>query len=86
MTYQYKTKGTCSSEMIVDLDGDIIKSVKIIGGCDGNGKGVCALVQGMKINDVILRCKGIQCGDKKTSCPDQLANALLQAQKQQSNK
>ena len=83
MEYQYKTKGTCSSEMIVELDGDTIKSVKIIGGCNGNGKGLCALVLGMKVEEVIRRCKGIKCGFKSTSCPDQLAHALLQAQKQQ---
>jgi uncharacterized protein (TIGR03905 family) len=83
MEYQYKTKGTCSSGIIVDLDGDTIKSVKIIGGCNGNAKGICSLVQGMKADEVIQRCKGIQCGFKQTSCPDQLANALLQALKQQ---
>lgn len=86
MEYHYKTKGTCSSEMIVELDGDIIKSVKIIGGCNGNSKGICSLVQGMNVDEVIRRCKGIRCGFKPTSCPDQLANALLEAQKQQSGK
>lgn len=83
MEYRYKTKGTCSSEMIVTLNGDIIESVKIIGGCNGNAKGLCALVQGMKAEDVIERCRGIQCGFKPTSCPDQLANALLQAMERQ---
>jgi uncharacterized protein TIGR03905 len=72
--------------MIVELDGDTVKSVKIIGGCNGNAKGICSLVQGMKTDEVIRRCKGIRCGFKPTSCPDQLANALLQAQKQQSGK
>jgi uncharacterized protein (TIGR03905 family) len=72
--------------MIVELDGDTVKSVKIIGGCNGNSKGICSLVQGMKADEVIRRCKGIRCGFKPTSCPDQLANALLQAQKQQSGK
>jgi uncharacterized protein (TIGR03905 family) len=86
LEYKYKTRGTCSSEMIIELDGDIIKSVKIIGGCNGNTKGICALVQGMDTNEVIRRFKGIQCGFKATSCPDQLANALLAAQKQQANK
>jgi uncharacterized protein (TIGR03905 family) len=86
LEYHYKTSGTCSSEMIVELDGDIVKSVKIIGGCNGNTKGICSLVQGMKADEVIRRCKGIRCGFKPTSCPDQLANALLQAQKQQSGK
>ena len=86
MEYKYKTRGTCSSEIFVELDGEVIKSVKIIGGCNGNIKGICALVQGMKTNEVIQRFKGIQCGFKTTSCPDQLANALLEAQKQQANK
>lgn len=86
MEYHYKTKGTCSSEIIVELDGDTIKSVEIVGGCNGNSKGICSLVQGMKADEVIRRCKGIRCGFKPTSCPDQLANALLHAQKQQSGK
>lgn len=86
MEYKYKTRGTCSSEMIVELDGDIVKSVEIIGGCNGNTKGICSLVQGMKTDEVIRRLRGIQCGFKTTSCPDQLANALLEAQKRQANK
>jgi uncharacterized protein (TIGR03905 family) len=79
---KYKTKGTCSSEIIVELNGDTIESVKIIGGCDGNTKGICSLVQGMKADDVIDRLSGIKCGRKPTSCPDQLAKALLQAKEQ----
>ena len=79
---KYQTKGTCSSEIIVELNGDIIESVKIIGGCDGNTKGICSLVQGMKVDDVINRLSGIKCGRKPTSCPDQLAKALLQAKEQ----
>jgi len=82
MKYTYKTKGTCSSQITVDLDGDIIKSVEIVGGCNGNAKGICSLVQGMNADDVIARCKGIKCGFKPTSCPDQLALALIQAKKQ----
>ena len=82
MILKYKTKGTCSSEIIVELNGDTIESVKIIGGCDGNTKGICSLVQGMKADDVIDRLSGIKCGRKPTSCPDQLAKALLQAKEQ----
>lgn len=82
MILKYKTKGTCSSEIIVELNGDTIESVKIIGGCDGNTKGICSLVQGMKADDVIDRLSGIKCGRKTTSCPDQLAKALLQAKEQ----
>lgn len=84
--YQYKTRGTCSSEIDVDLEGDTVKSVKIIGGCNGNGKGICALVEGMKTDEAIRRLKGIKCGFKSTSCPDQLAVALLQAKEQQTHK
>lgn len=79
MTYQYKTKGTCSTEMKVDLDGDVIRSVQITGGCNGNLQGICALVKGMNASDVIKRFSGIRCGSKSTSCPDQLAIALMQA-------
>lgn len=82
MEYHYRTKGTCSREIVVDLDNDIVRSVKFIGGCDGNAKGICSLVQGMKAEDVIARCKGIRCGFKTTSCPDQLAEAISQALKQ----
>lgn len=79
MEYHYKTKGTCSREIIVDLDGDTVKSVRVIGGCDGNLKGIAALVAGMRAQDVIDRCKGIRCGRRPTSCPDQLACALAEA-------
>lgn len=74
----YKTKGVCSSEIQFDVEDDIVKNVKIIGGCAGNTVGVCRLVDGMHIDDVIARLEGIPCGFKKTSCPDQLAQALKQ--------
>lgn len=86
MEYRYKTKGTCSTEIIVDLDGDTVKSVHFAGGCNGNTKGIGALVEGMKADEVIRRCKGIRCGFKGTSCPDQLALALNQAMEQQAQK
>ncbi len=76
MEYRYRTKGTCSSEIIVELDGDTVRSVKFVGGCNGNTKGIASLVRGMKIDEVIERCEGIRCGVKPTSCPDQLAQAL----------
>lgn len=82
MKYTYQTKGTCSSQIIVDLDGDVIKSVEFVGGCNGNTKGIGSLVKGMKADDVIARCKGIRCGFKSTSCPDQLAQALMKAKEQ----
>ena len=78
-----KNQGTCSLQTIVDLDGDTIRSVRFVGGCDGNTKGICALVKGMKAGEVIARCKGMTCGRKSTSCPDQLAQALEEAQAQQ---
>lgn len=76
MEYRYKPEGVCSREMIFDIEGDIVKSVKIIGGCAGNTVGISSLVKGMKIKEVIEKLKGIPCGYKGTSCPDQLAKAL----------
>lgn len=75
---QYKTSGTCSSMINIEVDGDVVKSVAFTGGCNGNLKGICSLVQGMKIDEVIERLGGIKCGFKDTSCPDQLARALTQ--------
>lgn len=75
---QYITSGTCSKSIDIEVDGDIIKSVVFTGGCNGNLKGISALVVGQKIDDVIPRLSGIKCGFKETSCPDQLAKALTQ--------
>ncbi|MBQ1377142.1 MAG: TIGR03905 family TSCPD domain-containing protein [Lachnospiraceae bacterium] len=74
--YSYKTKGTCSREIQLDLEDGKILNCKFIGGCDGNTKGVSALVKGMSIDEAIARLKGIDCHGKGTSCPDQLALAL----------
>lgn len=74
----YKTKGTCSQAIEVETEGDIIKSVHFIGGCNGNTTGISKLVEGMKIDDVIARLEGTTCGMRPTSCPDQLARALKQ--------
>ena len=76
MEYRYKTEGVCSRELVFDIDGDIVKSVKVIGGCPGNTVGISKLVEGMKIKDIIKKLKGIQCGYRGTSCPDQIAEAL----------
>ena len=76
MQYLYNPKGVCSRQMIIDVENNIIKNVKIIGGCAGNTQGVARLVQGMNIDEAIKRLKGILCGDKGTSCPDQLTKAL----------
>lgn len=72
----YKTEGTCSQLIEIELKDGVIDSVKFTGGCNGNLQGVSALVKGMKPEDVIAKCKGIRCGFKPTSCPDQLAQAL----------
>ena len=80
MTYTYNNKGTCSVRTVVELNDDhTIKSVQVLGGCDGNLKGIAKLLPGMKAEDVIDRVAGIQCGMKSTSCPDQLSVALKQA-------
>ena len=75
----YKTKGTCSRSIEFDLDDGIVRNVKFNGGCSGNLQGISALVEGMKAEDVIAKCKNIMCGMKGTSCPDQLAKALEEA-------
>lgn len=75
---QYKTSGTCSQLIDFEVDGDEIKSVAFTGGCNGNLKGISALVTGMKVDEAISKLKGIKCGFKSTSCPDQLAHALEQ--------
>lgn len=72
----YKTKGTCSTMIDVKLKDGVIDSVKFTGGCNGNLQGISALVKGMKPEEAISRLKGIRCGFKPTSCPDQLAHAL----------
>lgn len=79
MTITYQTKGTCSRQMMIEVEDGVVRSVKIVGGCDGNLKGISKLVVGMKVEDVVDRLSGIRCGGKPTSCPDQLATALRQA-------
>ena len=76
MLYVYKPTGVCSREMQIDVENDIIKEVKIIGGCDGNTKGISSLLVGMNVKEAIKRLKGIDCRGRGTSCPDQLAKAL----------
>lgn len=76
MTYQ--TKGTCSTSIDVEVEDGKIKFVQFFGGCNGNLKGIASLVTGMEVDDAISRLKGIRCGFKPTSCPDQLAHALEQ--------
>lgn len=83
MTYEYQTRGTCSSRILVDIDGDTINHVEFIGGCNGNTQGLSHLLEGASVKETISRLKGIRCGMRPTSCPDQLARALEQASAQQ---
>ena len=76
---EYRTKGTCSRMINLTLEDDIIVDCSFVGGCAGNTQGICALVKGMKKDEAIKRMKGIKCGFKSTSCPDQLARALALA-------
>lgn len=75
----YRPIGVCSRLIRVELDGDTIQNVEFVGGCSGNTQGISHLVKGMNVNDAISRLEGIHCGNKSTSCPDQLAYALKQA-------
>ena len=72
----YKTRGTCSREIHIEVENDIITDIKFAGGCHGNTQGIASLVKGMKVQDVIQKTEGIDCGGRGTSCPDQLAKAL----------
>lgn len=74
--YSYTTRGTCSREILFDVQDGVITSVQFVGGCHGNTQGIAKLVTGMKAEDVIGKLKGIDCAGKGTSCPDQLARAL----------
>jgi len=83
MTYTYATSGTCSKQIDFELDGNIIKAVAFTGGCHGNLQGISKLVEGMTAEEAIKRLRGIRCGSKTTSCPDQLAVALEAALEKQ---
>lgn len=78
MKYVFQPKGICPSQIHVEVEGDVIGTVRFCGGCNGNGKGVAALVKGRELDDVIERCRDITCGARPTSCPAQLAMALEQ--------
>ena len=79
MVYKYSTRGTCSRSIEFELDGGVVRNVRFEGGCNGNLKGIGAIVDGMKAEDVIARLESIRCGFKSTACPDQLAQALRKA-------
>ena len=76
---RYQTKGVCSTSIDIEVEDGVIKFVEFFGGCNGNLQGISALVEGMKVDDAISRLKGIRCGFKTTSCPDQLSKALKAA-------
>ncbi len=77
MTYTFDVQGVCSRQMQVELDDqDVIRDLQVLGGCNGNLQGISSLVRGMKAQDAIERLKGIRCGFRPTSCPDQLAQGL----------
>lgn len=79
MKYTYRTKGVCSQMISFEVEDNKVTNVQFFGGCNGNLKGIGALVEGMDIDDVIARIEGVKCGMKQTSCPDQLAQALKEA-------
>ena len=83
MNYKYKTRGTCAREISFELEDGIVKNVSFFGGCNGNLKGIAALIEGRKAEEIIPLIKGTKCGFKPTSCPDQLALALQEALNEQ---
>lgn len=76
MTVEYTPRGVCSRKMIISAEDSVITDAQVIGGCNGNNQGVCRLVVGMKLEDAILKLRGIDCGGRGTSCPDQLTIAM----------
>ena len=79
MQYEYKTNGTCSQRIFFEIEDGKVKNVEFLGGCNGNLKGISSLIEGMDVDTVISRLEGTTCGMKATSCPDQLARALKEA-------
>lgn len=76
MEYVYKTQGTCSTNIELNVEDGVVKKVTFFGGCNGNLQGISRLVEGMKVEDVLQKLEGVRCGGKLTSCPDQLCHAL----------
>ena len=85
MEYVYRPRGVCSREMRVEVEDGIIRRVEVVGGCNGNLKGISRLLVGMRAEDAIEKLEGIRCGFKPTSCPDQLSKALRECLKKQAN-
>ena len=80
MKFSYMPRGVCSRQFNFDIEDGVVRSVEIIGGCPGNLEGISRLLAGMKVDDVIERLRGVRCGMKPTSCPDQIARALEEYQ------
>ena len=85
MEYIYKTKGTCSTQIKLEINDDIITNVEFLGGCSGNLKAIPILVNGLSVSEIESKCKGIHCGMRSTSCADQLACAVREAYEQSKN-
>jgi len=83
MEFEYRPRGVCSNRIVFDLEDGVVRNVQIIGGCNGNSQGIANLVEGMDVDEVIRRTRGIRCGRKETSCPDQLSKALTAAKEKQ---
>jgi len=83
MTHEYTTRGTCSRKILFEVEDGKVHNVQFISGCSGNTQGIARLAEGMDVDELISRLQGIRCGSKPTSCPDQLAKALLAAKEQQ---
>ena len=81
--FEYQTRGTCSRLISLDLDGDRVRNVKFVGGCDGNLKAISSLVDGLTADEITAKVAGIRCGAKNTSCGDQLAQAVQAARRAQ---
>ncbi len=79
MKYSYKTRGVCAMKIEFDLDGDIVRNIRFLGGCDGNLKAISKLVDGMTVDQIESKLRGNTCGRKPTSCADQLARAVREA-------
>lgn len=81
-SFEYSPKGVCSRKMLFDIEDNKVRNLQVIGGCSGNLQGIGRLVEGLEVEEVISRLEGIKCGPRPTSCPDQLAQALIAAKAQ----
>lgn len=79
MKYNYKTQNTCSTEIELELEGNVVRNIVFTGGCNGNLKTIPILVEGWTVDEIEEKCKGITCGRRPTSCADQLACAVREA-------